>query len=241
MNFSNSPAKDRGLDMFEEELELEKKSSSWGPLLLVLVFVGCIVGGIGYYIVSMKGLTQAEATTIVERQLKIKTPALTFQAGKVDKTEAEDPQYKVLVKAGLLSMPEADKKAKNAKNVTTATVEVTDSGDKVFASINGLTKKKNTDDTTTYAMPVATRKLIKIDSITMNRPGDATVVYEWQWVPNQIGDLLDLNNEELQSYSTWDRQKLIDKYGADFYHSATKQDTLNLTKGDKGWELKSAL
>lgn len=220
--------------MFEQELELEKKSSSWGPLILVLVFVGCIVGGIGYYVIELKkGLSEADATAVVERVLKASPPDVAFRSGKVEASGAEqpkDPHYKVFEKAGFITVKDV--------NYSTNIVTVTEAGEKVFAAIPGFTKKKNADDTITYELPLASRKLVKIDSITINRPGDATVVYEWQWVPNQIGDLFDLNGDNLKSYSTWERQKLIDKYGADFYHSAVKKETLNLTKGDKGWEIK---
>ena len=217
--------------MFEEELELEKKSSSWGPLILVIVFVGCIVGGIGYYVFELKkGLSEADATAIVERILKANPPHVAFRSGKVEASGAEqpkDPHYKVFEKAGFVTVKDV--------NSSTNVVTVTDAGEKAFAGISGFTKKKNADDTVTYEMPLASRKLVKIDSVTINRPGDATVVYEWQWVPNQIGDLFDLNGDNLKPYSTWERQKLIDKYGADFYNSATKKETIHLTKGDKDW------
>lgn len=221
--------------MFEQELELEKKSS-WGPLILVIALVGTIVGVIGYYAFQLKkGLSQAEATAIVERQLRAKAPTVSFRSGKVEASGAEqpkDPHYKVLQKAGLLTVKDV--------NWQTNIVTVTEGGEKTFASIQGFSKKTNADNTLTYVVPLATRKLLKIDSITIVNPTSARVEYEWQWVPNQIGDLFDLGGENLKSYTTWDHQKLIDKYGADFYHSASKKEVLNLVKGDKGWELASA-
>jgi len=219
--------------MFEQELELEKKSSSWGPLILVVCFVGLIVGVVGYYVFQMKkGLTQAEANNIVEAVLKAKVPTVTFRSGKVEADGSEqpkDPHYKVLEKAGLLTVKDV--------NWNTNMVEVTEGGEKVFSSISGFQKKDNADKTVSYIVPLATRKLIKIDSVTMANPNSAKVEYEWQWVPNQIGELFDLSGNNLESYSTWDHQKLIDKYGADFYHSAAKKETLDLVKRDKGWQI----
>jgi hypothetical protein len=236
VNLSISPAKDRGLVMFEQELELEKKSS-WGPLILVLALIGAIIGLVGYYAMQYKkGLPAADATAIIEQQLKIKTPEVAFRSGKVVAEGAEqpkDPHYKVLAKAGFLTTKDV--------NWNTNIVEITPGGEKVFADIPGMTKKKSADNTVSYEIPVATRKLIKIDSITMNNPESATVVYEWQWETNQIGNLLDLNSDNLKSYTTWDRQKLIDKYGADFYQSGPKKETISLMKTDKGWQLNNGL
>ena len=49
--------------MFEQEIELEKGKGGWGPMLLVVVLIGCIVGGIGYYVYQMKkGLSPQEAS-----------------------------------------------------------------------------------------------------------------------------------------------------------------------------------
>jgi len=218
--------------MFEQELELERKSS-WGPLILVVALVGTMVGVIGYYVFQLKkGISQAEATTVIEAQLKAKVPTVAFRSGKVQANGGEqpkDPHYKVLEKAGLL----------NLKNVSwdTNIVEVTPAGEKLFSSIPGFTKKQNSDNTWTYDVPLATKKLLKIDSLKLNNPGSATVEYEWQWVPNQVGDLFDVGSGNLNSYTTWDRQKLIDRYGADFYHAEAKKEALSLVKGDKGWQL----
>lgn len=218
--------------MFEQELEMEKKSS-WGPLVLVVGLVGLIVGVVGYYVFQwQKGISQAEATTVIEAQLKAKTPVLEFRSGKVQASGAEqpkDPHYKVLEKAGLITL----------KNVSwdTNIVAVTDDGEKLFGSIPGFQKKNNADNTVSYLVPLATRKLIKIDSAVLANPNSAKVEYEWQWVPNQVGTLFDLSGENLRSYSTWDHQKLIDKYGADFYQPTTKKETVDLVKGDKGWQM----
>lgn len=222
----------RGLEMFEQELELEKKSS-WGPLLLVLALVGTIVGVIGYYVVEMKkGLSQADATAVIEAQLKTNAPKLHFHAGKVVSSmdeQAKDPHYKVLEKAGFVKVTNV---SWNTNNVV-----VTDVGEKAFAAVPGFKKWKNADNTWSYEIPLASKKLVKIDSIDLVNPAFAKVAYEWNWVTTPVGDLMDASNGSLKSFNTWDRQKLIDKYGADFYHGDNKKEVLNLSKGDKGWQI----
>jgi xanthosine utilization system XapX-like protein len=88
------------MEMFEQELELEKKSS-WGPLLLVLALVGVIVGLIGYYAFPMKkGISETEATAVIENQLKASVPRVHFHSGKVVASmddQPKDPHYRVLV------------------------------------------------------------------------------------------------------------------------------------------------
>ncbi|MGZ4787121.1 MAG: hypothetical protein ACXVZX_01300 [Terriglobales bacterium] len=218
--------------MFEQELELEKKSS-WGPLLLVIALVGLIVGVIGYYVFAMKrGLPAADATSMIETQLRGKTATVHFHSGKIMggyDEQAKDPHYKVLEKAGFLKV--------KSLNWNSTEVTVTDVGEQTFTGIKGYKKWKNADNSWSWDVPLAARKLEKIDSITMNNPDSARVEYEWKWVPNSIGELFDLEGGNLKGYTAWERQKLIDKYGADFYHAATKKEVLNFTKGDKGWQI----
>jgi len=220
--------------MFEQELELEKRSS-WGPLLLVLLLVGSIIGLVVYYALQMKkGLSEKEATTVIEAQLKSRVPIVHFSTGKVVASGIEqpkDPQYKLLEKAGYLKLTNV--------SWNTNIVVLTSAGEKEFGSIADFKKWKKPDDTVAYEMPLATRKLVKIDRITLNNPTSAQVEYEWKWAPNRLGDLFDASSAELKSFNTWDRQKLIDKYGADFYHADAKKEIVNLTKGDNGWQIAS--
>ena len=219
-----------GLEMFEQELELEKRSS-WGPLLLVLALVGSIIGLVAYYAIQLKkGLPAEEATAIVETQLRTKMPSVHFRSGKVIATnqdEAKDPHYRLLEKAGYLKLTNV--------NWNTNQVVVTEAGDKAFAAVPGFKKWKNPDNTWSYELPLASRKLVKIDSIVLNNPNSAKVEYEWKWEPNSLGNLFDAGTDTVKTFNTWDRQKLIDRYGADFYHADAKKEALNLAKGDKGW------
>jgi hypothetical protein len=117
---------------------------------------------------------------------------------------------------------------------------VTPTGEKTFSAIPGFKKFKSpNDDTWTYQVPLASRKLVKIDNITMNGPSFAKVEYEWQWEPTTLGDLFDVDGKAIESFNTWDRGKLIEKYGADYYHAAPKKATVRLHKSDKGWILAS--
>jgi hypothetical protein len=219
-------------ELFEQEVAMEKRSS-WGPLLLVLVLIGSIVGGIGYYVYEMKkGLSQEEASAIINEQLKSRVAKLDFHIGKVESTmneQAKDPHYKLLAKAGLITV----------KDLTWNSIQatVTDVGEKQFAEVPGFKKWKNPDGTETYELPLATRKLVKIDSITLNGPSVAKVEFEWAWEPTKFGNMLDANGETVKSFGTWDRQKLIQKYGADFYHAAPAKVTMRMQKGDKGWKM----
>jgi hypothetical protein len=219
-------------ELFEQEVEMEKRSS-WGPLLLVIVLIGSILGGAGYYILEMKkGLSQEEASAVINEQLKTKTARLDFHVGKVVSgmnEQAKDPHYRLLAKAGYITVKDT--------GWDSIIATVTPAGEKEFAAVPGFKKWKNADNTWTYEIPLASRKLVKIDSITLNGPSMAKVQYEWQWEPNKFGDLFDASGNMLKSFNTWDRGKLIQKYGADFYHAAPAKETLRFQKGDKGWQL----
>lgn len=219
-------------ELFEQEVEMEKRSS-WGPLLLVLVLIGSIVGGIGYYVLEMrKGLSQEEASAIINDQLKGRVAKLDFHVGKVESSmneQPKDPHYKLLAKAGLITVKDL------SWNSIQATV--TDVGEKEFAAVPGFKKWKNTDGTWTYEVPLASRKLVKINSITLNGPSLAKVEYEWAWDPTKFGNMFDADGDTVKAFNTWDRGKLIQKYGADFYHAAPTKVVLRLQKGDKGWKM----
>jgi hypothetical protein len=66
---------------------------------------------------------------------------------------------------------------------------------------------------------------------------NATVQYTWQWVPNQMGDLFDAGGPTVKSFNLWDRQTLINKYEADFYHGNPSKSTLTLARADQGWKV----
>ena len=95
--------------MFEQEMELEKGKGGWGPMFLVVVLVGCIVGEIGYYVYQMKkGLSQEEASSVVTSILTAKTPKTHFRTGVVMPSideKPKDPHYQLLEKSGPVTLP----------------------------------------------------------------------------------------------------------------------------------------
>jgi hypothetical protein len=86
-------------------------------------------------------------------------------------------------------------------------------------------------------VPLAGRQLVTVDQITMTSPNAAKVQYTWKWVPNRVGDDFDAAGNLVQSFNNWDRAKLIEKYGVDFYHGDPQKATISLARADKGWKI----
>jgi len=220
--------------VFEAEVELEKKSSSIGPLLLVLALLFVIVGSIGYFFYQSRiGLSSQEATAVVNEYLDSKGPAIVhFHAGNVMPSVDEkprDPHYKLLEKAGIVTLK---------PTVGGGTyVVVTPAGQREFSELPGFKKFKNTDGTETYVAPLAQRKLVSLSKVTMVSPSIAKVEFSWKWEPTRLGEVFDLNSTAIKTFNTWDRGTLVQKYGADYYHATPTQEALNLVKTDKGWKI----
>jgi hypothetical protein len=221
--------------MFEQELELEKKSSSVVPLLLILALVGVIVGtGAYWFVQSRKVLTQADAATAVNDILNAQGPALLrFHTGTVKSSVNEkprDPHYKLLEKAGLVKVAAAKKGA--AYNIS-----LTAKGEKELTAFPEFQKSEEKDGSLALTVPLARRKLLQISKVTMNGPSMAKVEYTWKWEPTPIGDLFDANGAMMKAFNIWDTQALIEKYGANFYHGDAKRMVVTLVKTDKGsWQ-----
>lgn len=220
--------------MFEQELELEKKSSSIVPLLLIVTLIVAIAGVSLYFVMeSRRVLTTAEASPVVLASLeKQAPPTLHFATGLV-KSEVDqkphDPHYRLLEKEGYLKI---------GKDTSYKTpVSLTPKGEAWLAEIAGVKKSKNNDGNDEYVVPLAERKLVEIGKITMLSPSKATVEYSWKWDTTKAGDLFDAAGPEVKGFNTWDRSTLIDKYGANFYHAAPVKVTVLLVKDVKGWEI----
>jgi len=216
--------------MFEQELELEKRSSSIIPLLLIVTLIVGVAGVSLYFVLeSRKVLTTAEASPVLLASIEAQVPVtLRFATGVLDPdVDTHDPQYRLLEKAGYLKIGKA------AKGKTP--VSLTAQGEAWLAEIPGVkkAKKENNDE---YAVPLAQRKLAEIGKITMLTPSKATVEYSWKWETTKAGDLFDASGPEVKAFNTWDRTTLIDKYGANFYHAAPNKVTVLLVKRAKGWE-----
>jgi hypothetical protein len=220
--------------MFEQELELEKKSSSIVPLLLIVTLIIAIVGVSFYFVVeSRRVLTTAEATPMLQSILDNQGPStVRFETGIIKSSVGEkphDPHYRLLEKTGFLKVGK-DKDYKTP-------VSLTPQGQAFLAEIPGVKKSKDKDGNDQYIVPLAQRKLLQIDKITMHSPSRATVEYTWQWNTTKAGELFDAAGPTVKAFNTWDRSTLIDKYGAAFYHAAPAKVAIALIKNDKsGWQ-----
>jgi hypothetical protein len=224
--------------MFEQELELEKQESSIVPLLLIVALIVTVVGVAGYYIVqNRKVLTMQEATQVAASVLKQQgTVTLRFHTGLV-KSSVDDnpqgPQYRLLEKAGLISVG----KPQGAYG-TTYPVALTTAGQEFLKRIDGVNTAKEKDGTEVYQVPVAERKLVAVSNIKMLSPTRANVTMSWNWRTTPMGELLDASGPMVKSFNTWDRSTLIEKYGANFYHAAPTEVTISLAKADNGtWQV----
>jgi hypothetical protein len=219
--------------MFEQEAELEKHQSGMVPLLLIVAAILAIVGTVGYYVwQSTRVLTREQATGVVVAALHTQGPAVTqFYTGQVTDSVSvhpRDPNYRLLQKAGWLKL------GKDKGQITP--VILTDQGEQQLQGIAGVQKTQEKDGTTAYKVPIAERKLAELSNITMQSPTRAVVAFSWKWEPNRLGEIFDASGPLVQSFNTWERQALIQKYGADFYHARPTKVVLPLVKTDNGWQ-----
>lgn len=216
--------------MFEQELELEKKSSSIVPLLLIVTLIVGIAGASLYFVLwTRTELKTAEVTPIVLAGLERQGPAtLRFATGKVVDQTLPDPRYRLLEKQGYLKIGKAEKGE--------TPISLTPEGKAWLTEVAGV-KEKQTTDGTEYTVPLAQRKLLQVGKITMLSPIRATVEYTWKWETNKAGDLFDAAGPAVKAFNTWDRSTLIEKHGAAFYHADTTPVTIHLAKMDNGWEI----
>jgi len=218
--------------MFEQELELEKRTSSIVPLLLIVALIVAIAGVSLYFVLeSRRVLTSAEVSPVLLASIEGQTPVTLHFVTGVLKSQVDqkphDPQYRLLEKEGYLKI---------GKDVNWKTpVALTSKGEAWLAEIPGVKKSKNKDDNDEYAVPLAERKLAEIGKITMLSPSKATVEYSWKWQTTKGGDLFDAAGPAVKGFNTWDRSTLIDKYGANFYHTAPTKVTVLLVRDAKGW------
>jgi hypothetical protein len=218
-------------ELFAAEIEMERKSSSFFPLLFVSLLV-LVVGGTIYYFVkgAKEVLTQPVATASINNVLKGQEPAqVRFSTGLITSNVNEkptDPHYTLLTKAGIL-----ETKKKSWNSITSA---LTPAGQKLLDAIPGVQKTTNPDKTVTYQVPLAERKLVGIDKIEMIRPHLARVMYAWQWEPNRLGKQFDASSDLVKSFNTWDRGTLIKSYGVAFYTASPSHVTLVLQETKDG-------
>jgi len=173
--------------MFEQEIEMEKKTSSIVPLLLIVSLIVAVVGVSIYFVIqSRKVLTTAEANSVVTRILDGQGPiTLHFQTGIVKAVDKpRDPHYRLLEKAGYVKI------GKDSSDYKTP-VSLTPKGEALLAELAGAKKSKNNNGNEEYAVPLASRKLVEINKVTMLTPSKATVEYTWKWETNKAGEMFD--------------------------------------------------
>jgi len=208
--------------MFEEDLELEKKNSSFIPMALIAILL-CAIGYGIYYVVSdsQRKLTVEQATPLAQAQTgQMKAPVLEFHTGNVSygmKENPSDPHFKLLAKAGLVTVkPVGDPRLK-------INVALTDKGKALLESIPGMKQKDDKDNTVDYVVPLANHKFTQVTGVTMQGTTHALVDYTWVWEPNELGKMLDADGPLVKAFTVWERQTLIDKYGAKFYNNGEQQ------------------
>jgi len=216
-------------DIFAAELAMENKSHNFVPLLLAAALV-LVVGGTIYHFVksSREVLSVSEATTTVSNILRVQGPAaIHFSTGSVDPDNGQqDPLYKLLSRAGVVMT--------KPKGANLLLVAITGPGENVLSNIEGVQKVKKSDDRTTYSVPLAERKLVSIDKVTLLKPHLAKVDYTWKWVPNRLGREFDASGSLVKSFTTWERSILIKSYGVDFYSADPTKTSILLTENDDG-------
>ncbi len=217
-------------ELFAAEIAMEKQTNFF-PILFIAGLV-LVVGGTIYYFVkgARDVLTVPAATTTINQILKTQGPAtIRFSTGNLTSSvneKPQDPHYKLLAKAGIVTT--------KAKGATGLTVTLTEAGEKLLSGIEGVQKTKNSDGTTTYLVPLATRQLVSVDKITSDKPHVGQVDYTWKWIPNRLGDQFDASGSLVKSFSTWDRATLIKTYGVDFFSAVPSKVSLVLMEADNG-------
>ncbi len=221
-------------EMFAAEIEMEKKSSNLGPLIMVLALLTVVGGTIFYFFKTAREvISEPAATAAIKQIFKAQGGGeINFSVGTVVSSVNEkpmDPHYKLLEKAGIITL-----RPRTWNSIVTT---LTPAGEKVLAEIPGVEKGKNSDGNVTYSVPLAERSIVKIDKIKMIKPHLARVDYTWKWVPNRLGRQFDASSDLVHTFSTWDRGTLIKSYGVDFYSAApTKSSVVLMEAKDDVWK-----
>jgi hypothetical protein len=218
-------------ELFAAEIEMEGKSSNFVPLIFIVGLLIVVGGAIFYFVKGTRDvLTVPVATTAVNQILQAQGPStVRFTTGTVVSSLNEkpmDPHYKLLAKAGIITT--------KPKGYNSLIVSLNPAGEKLFSEIGGVQKSTNPDKTVTYLVPLAERKLVAVNNVTMIKPHLAKVEYTWKWVPNRLGKEFDASGELVKSFNTWDRATLIKTYGADFYGGDLTKATIVLMEGNDG-------
>ena len=232
---TNSRLFKKGAAMFEAEVEMERRSS-FLPLLLMMCLLAAIVGLAAYVLLQVRAktpLTAEEASGLVTATIQGPGPAIIhFRTGLVKPSagdKPEDPNYRLLEKAGIIKLAKAPHGA--------VLVSLTPGGERLLTGLPGFKKSKESDGTFSYQAPLAQRQFVSIAAVNMIGVNSATVDYNWKWVPNQLGDVFDAGGPLVKSFNMWERQKLITKYEVDFYNGSPTRSTLALVRNGQAWKV----
>lgn len=224
--------------MFEQEIAMEKRQSSVVPLLLIVGLIIAIVGVAAYYVVqNKKVLTSEDASRLVASSLNAQGPAtMEFRIGKVATSVDErphDPNYRLLEKAGLIKVGKDQGR--------TTQVTLTPKGAAFLKDIPGVNQSKTpNEDSDTYIVPLAERKVTGTPKVNMLAIGRANVEFSWVWQTTPMGELFDASGAQVKSFNTWERGTLINKYGAKFYHGDPTRAAISCSRNDQGvWQIAS--
>ncbi len=220
--------------MFGAEIEMEKKSSNWLPLVLILLLAVGLIGGAGYLIYQYTHgkLTPDQASAVLNESLQVRPATTEFRVGNLVPSVTDRPDnahYRLMEKAGYLKLAPGKGQAK--------VISLTDTGEKMVSAFPEFKPNKEPDGTDLYRLPLAERKLVGVTKVTMNGISAATVEYTWKWEPTELGNLFDVGGKTFNSFSAYDRSQLIDKFGADYFHADPAKATVRMVKGDKGWQI----
>ncbi|MBS1850143.1 MAG: hypothetical protein JST79_04480 [Acidobacteria bacterium] len=216
---------------------MERRQSSVVPLLLIVGLIFGTVGVAGYYLMqNRKVVTSQEVSTLAARALEAQGPVvLNFHTGMVKASATEkpgDPQYRLLEKIGLVTL---GKPTGPAKNITPVTL--TAKGKEFLGQIAGVQQTTESDGTVGYATPLASRQLVSVSNIRLLSIGHAVADITWKWQTTALGEFFEASGPTVKGFSTWDRSLLIDKYGANFYHSDPTRATLAFVRNGHDWQI----
>jgi len=221
--------------MFEAEVEMERRSS-FLPLVLMMCLVVAIAGLAVYIVLQVRErtpLSAEQASPVVAATLQKAAPAtIHFHTGRVKPSgndKPADPNYRLLEKAGIVKMAKAEHGA--------TLVSLTPAGERLLAGLPGFKKSEEADGTVLVEAPLAQRQFVSVAGVEMSGVNNAVVAYNWRWIPNQLGDVFDAGGSLVKSFNLWERQTLINKYNADFYHGDPTRSTLVLARNGKEWKI----
>jgi hypothetical protein len=202
----------------------------------MICLAGAIVGLVGYIVLQVRQrtpLNAEQASPVVAAALQTTAPTVIhFHTGRVKASEGdkpEDPNYRLLEKAAIVKVAKAGSGA--------ALVSLTPAGERMLAAIPGSKKSEEKDGTLLYQVPIASRQFVGVAGVEMSGVNNASVAYNWKWVPNQLGDVFDAGGPLVKSFNMWERQTLINKYQAAFYHSDSLRSTMFLARTGKEWKI----